>query len=438
MNTDRTILFSPLGMTDPIRYFYDGAMLNIVRNYMPDIIYFYMSKEICEYHELDNRYIYCVEQLGKLIGKSFETKIIKRPELEDVQLFDGFINEFTVILNGIHEKYPDYSILLNVSSGTPAMKSSLQILSLTLDYRTIPVQVSTPQKQSNPRINDEKNASREELWELNESNIKKDNRCIISETRNLMTEFKKQILIKLIRSYDYSAAFDLAYDMNIFSEKFMKMLSSANSRLKLNFFDTKKTFNKYGYIISVNAKKEFEEIFEYVLLLKIKIIKQEYADFIRAITPAILHMFEIYLKEKCKIIVDDFVQTDSKGVRRWSKEKMSGTDIYKYLEEVYNDGFKSNTAVNSDSCYKLIEKYSPDADILKCALSLRNIEKQIRNKAAHTIVRVTEKDIKRDTGFTVDEIFNMLILMLKFSGFDTSNKCIKSYDNMNEYILSEM
>ncbi len=39
---NKTILFSPVGMTDPIRYFKDGAMLNIIRNYAPDIVYLYM------------------------------------------------------------------------------------------------------------------------------------------------------------------------------------------------------------------------------------------------------------------------------------------------------------------------------------------------------------------------------------------------------------
>jgi len=38
------VLFSPVGKTDPIKYCRDGAMLNIARNYKPDKIYLYMSK----------------------------------------------------------------------------------------------------------------------------------------------------------------------------------------------------------------------------------------------------------------------------------------------------------------------------------------------------------------------------------------------------------
>ena len=133
----KKVLFLPVGMTDPIRYFRDGAVLNIIRNYKPDVVFLYMSKGILEYHKKDNRYVYSIEQLKKHIGIDIDIKVIDRPELEDVQLFDSFIGEYTDILSELHKEYPDYQVLLNVSSGTPAMKSSLQILSLTLDFETI-------------------------------------------------------------------------------------------------------------------------------------------------------------------------------------------------------------------------------------------------------------------------------------------------------------
>ena len=53
----RTYLFSPIGNTDPIKYFYDGSMLHICRYYKPDVVYLYLSKEMMEYHKEDNRYV---------------------------------------------------------------------------------------------------------------------------------------------------------------------------------------------------------------------------------------------------------------------------------------------------------------------------------------------------------------------------------------------
>lgn len=59
------ILFSPVGKTDPITNYHDGSLLHISRHYQPEIIYLYMSKEMSEFHHLDNRYCKCLEWLQK-------------------------------------------------------------------------------------------------------------------------------------------------------------------------------------------------------------------------------------------------------------------------------------------------------------------------------------------------------------------------------------
>ena len=46
---EKKILFSPVGNTDPIKYFSDGSMIHIARVYQPDVIYLYLSKEILKY-----------------------------------------------------------------------------------------------------------------------------------------------------------------------------------------------------------------------------------------------------------------------------------------------------------------------------------------------------------------------------------------------------
>lgn len=90
----KKILFSPIGGTDPISNFRDGAMLHICRIYKPDIVYLYLSKEMCEFQEKDDRYRYCLEQLGKKLDKHFEVIEIQKNELEEVQVFDTFMKEY--------------------------------------------------------------------------------------------------------------------------------------------------------------------------------------------------------------------------------------------------------------------------------------------------------------------------------------------------------
>ena len=429
----RTILFSPVGMTDPVRYYRDGAMLNIIRNYAPDIVYLYMSKEILLHHEADDRYRYTVGKLAELLGKEITVNIIERRELEDVQLFDGFISDFREILDNIHREYPEGKIILNVSSGTPAMKSSLQILSLTLDYGLLPVQVSTPQKSSNPRTDDEKNASPQLLWELNESNMEPDNRCITSGTENLLTEFKKQSLIKLVRSYDYSAACSLAGDMNV-SRKAADLLEAAGCRLKLNYGKAVKVFEKYGYNIRLCSDKELEGLAEYILLLDIKVKKQEYADFIRAITPVIVDLFTVYLKNKCGLNVYDYVDRYGK----WDMNKLTGTNVLNDLNSVYNGEFKT-CPVNSDSTCGLIGIMAADNDAKIISRLLRDdIEVKIRNNAAHEVVSITEEKIRGETGLSSKEILGYLLDMLRLCGMNGSRKITSAYDDMNEIIIENL
>ena len=64
----KIILFSPLGMTDPIRNNHDGPLLQICRKYKPDVIYLFMSQEVCDIDSKDNRYELCIQKLSDRIG----------------------------------------------------------------------------------------------------------------------------------------------------------------------------------------------------------------------------------------------------------------------------------------------------------------------------------------------------------------------------------
>ena len=62
---NQTILFSPVGGTDPISNTnaMDGSMLHICRVYRPEKVILYMSKEVLDKQEQDDRYRYCLDRL---------------------------------------------------------------------------------------------------------------------------------------------------------------------------------------------------------------------------------------------------------------------------------------------------------------------------------------------------------------------------------------
>ena len=175
----RVILFSPVGGTDPIPQtnMRDGSLLHISRVYRPSDVHLYLSAEMLALHRADNRYLYCLERLDKLQGRKTRYHIIERPGLCDVQLFDGFYEEFRQIIRDIASAMEEGdTLLLNVSSGTPAMKSALLVLTTLGEYPCKLVQVRTPSGRMNEHRHEGYDV--ETLWELDEDNTEPfENRC---------------------------------------------------------------------------------------------------------------------------------------------------------------------------------------------------------------------------------------------------------------------
>lgn len=209
------VLFSAIGSTDPISNCADGGMLHICRVYKPDKVYLYLSKEMCIYHDMDDRYRKSIHLLGADLGWHCEIEIIRDETMENVQIFDAFIDVFEKIVNEIREKDQPEELLLNVSSGTPAMKCSLQIISM-LWNNIQAIQVSTPLKSSNVRHEDKKTYDLELQWECNDDRCEDFiNRCIVSDAKRLLDRIRKENIQKYIQAYDYEAAETMARTLYI-------------------------------------------------------------------------------------------------------------------------------------------------------------------------------------------------------------------------------
>ena len=93
---NQTILFTPVGGTDPISLnnYHDGSILHICRFYKPDKVILYMSKEMLDFQEKDDRYRYCLDRLAKMQDRPMIYEIIERRELTKVHEFDYFYEDF--------------------------------------------------------------------------------------------------------------------------------------------------------------------------------------------------------------------------------------------------------------------------------------------------------------------------------------------------------
>lgn len=436
----KKLLFSPVGGTDPISNFRDGALLHICRVYQPDIVYLYLSKEMCEFQEKDDRYQFCLRKLGEKLDHTFEIRTIERPELKDVQIFDAFILEYRELLKKIQEQHPDCEILLNVSSGTPAMKSALQILAATGETKMQPIQVSTPQKKINPHSEDRENYDVDTYWELNEDNEDGfENRCMESQNFYLVDEIRKETIIKQIRAYDYVAALTIAEEMTEpLSDKILAMLRAASCRLKLNIHGIDQELKPYGIQFLPIRDDSVRGIFEYVLNLEIKVKKEEYADFVRAITPVVLELFEIALKEYGGIDWKQYCyRTKKDGQWKWDINKLKqNVSVWEALN-TYPNGF-SRKDISADHILKIMRNLLKNSTMLQLSEKIRKIEKNVRNIPAHNLVSVTEAWVKRKCGYIPVEIFELLKQYVKKLHFKIADEDWNSYDVMNQMIIEKI
>ena len=419
----KRILFSPVGSTDPIAHQRDGALLHIIRKYRPDKAYLFFSKEIYGYEQKDNRYSYCLNKLLQEIGEDIEIEWIINEDLVDVQLFDPILLEFKEIIEDLCKCIEDDDeLLVNVSSGSPAMKSAVQILAAFTERPVIPVQVDSPNKAVNTHEDVKGEYSPEIQWELNLDNSDEtyEDRCRISSKTNLNIVIRKSIIRKHIEAYDYRAALDVANNVkNYIDENAISLIEAGSARLKLDKSNCEKNAKAANYDIYPIKQGDHWNVFEYLMIMRIKLEKEEYADFIRSISPVFQRLLEMIIKKTQIIDLDSLIRFDKKS----GSAKVIETDKY----------------AKSFDYIKIIDDYGKggiDLNIKNSIYKIRDIEESVRNKAAHNITCITAESIYNSEKKTPMDIFKMLCDLAKYAGVRITDNDLKTYDKLNEKIIS--
>ena len=437
----KCILFSPVGKTDPITNYHDGSLIHISRKYRPEIIYLYISKEMYEYHQLDNRYRKCLEWLQEKEQFISSIHVIERPDLIDVQLFDYFYDEFDKELQQIHVIYPDYEILLNVSSGTPAMKSALQFLAAASECGYRAIQVSAPQKSANTEQYELANYDLELYWELNEDNGQNYvDRCSESATLMLNKRIKLEVIRKHIEAYDYRAALNVAKTIEkVIPEKLLYMLEGAQKRMALDTSGAVKAFNKTDISPMPNLGSDKAPIIEYMLGLQVKQQRGDLVDFIRGITPVIVDILELILKEKCNMNIHDFCEKNRKGIMCTNRQKLERNfpDLFYHLDEIYDEPIQ-NKPLSSHILVSIMDNKCDDLQLKNRAIKLREIEQGVRNTAAHEIVSVTEEFLVSKVEKNSTQILKLMKQLIQQGVSGIKSEVWNSYNDMNDMIIKEI
>lgn len=445
----RTILFSPVGGTDPISQDNgsDGSLLHICRTYMPDEVILYMSQEVLEKQEKDDRYRRALRKLAEFQKRvPIIVKEVHRPELRFVQEFDYFYNDFHSILLDIRRSLDSSDILLiNVSSGTPAMKSGLLVLQSMIDYHARMIQVVTPTgKMTNHTHDDGKNKKDvydlDFLWEIDDDN-RPDyiNRCKEITCPSFALLKNEEIIKKHLTVYDYQAALAVAESMpSEATVAYYPLIQMGYYRTLLDAAHVDDLIKQTRYnclpIQGENGRKEFE----YALNLSLKYKRKQYADFILSITPIIINMFERILKKQAGFELGDYCSEKKNGEKRWKESKLNASPYRVILDQYYlNKSGRVFSAgiVYSDALNVLIQSLCKHEEVKRCCADLRTAEERVRNITAHQVVMVDEGVIKNSTGFTGKEILEKLQTLFVYTDIPVREEYWSSYEDLNDEII---
>ena len=439
---NKVILFSPVGGTDPISEtnLQDGSLLHICRFYHPDKVILYMSKHILEKHHEDNRYLYCLNRLYEKLNRTYEYEIIERKDLTDVQVFDYFYNEFKKILADIRNSMDESdTLIINISSGTPAMKSGLLVLYTIGEYNARSIQVITPTKRMNEHRHSE-NMNIEEIWECNVDNEPDaENRCVEVKCPTLENITKEKIIEQHLKAYDYAAAYSVASSMDSsITKEYINYIVAARERNELNYKKARNAFSKESAreIFPVVDDK-YIKYFEYIQNLIIKFRRNEYADFIRAISPVILDLFIMLLHNKTGTDVRMYF-TKKNNVDVWDENKLNCTDVDRILCAKDPDCHFYYNFIKSDQLCFLIDKMLSEHSVIQLVKTIRDVEQKVRNLAAHQIVSINGDFFKKTAGLSAEEMCHKLEELFSLSCVQLSSKAWDSYDRMNDFIIQKM
>lgn len=383
----KAVLFSPIGGSDPISNQRDGSMLHICRRYHPQCVMFYLSSEMLNYQLLDDRYRRALKLLADEEGFKTEIICVERPDLTNPHLFDIFYRDFEKCLKQLHADYPGHMILLNLSSGTPAMKSALEVLIQLIDLPVLGIQVATPNRSHNGMREDLGAFDLDLFWEYNLDRNKAyfEDRCTQLQQKNLRAKLLGQTLKAHLAVYDYTAALAVGKQMDsLLVDEVKQLLNMAVLRVQNEWQKISRPLQE-RYIL--HAPKEEQLIFEYLLSLQVRQRRSELAEFLRGLTPALYQLSVYALKKVCGIDLELCCSRSG----RLQLDRMDPS-VKKMLDELYGNGFNS-AYPNSDMCCRLIAHLKPTHPCVSPLSILRDVEIHLRNIAAHTITPITEARI---------------------------------------------
>ena len=445
MNEMKRILFSPLGDTDPIRDCHDGACLHILRHYQPERVVLFYTKDMENKERRDHRYTRAIHKLS--------------PNCAIEEIFSGIVaaylyEEFSKILpeavQSVRDRYPEHEILINLSSGTPQMKTVLAMLAADTE-RCRGIQVPSHSGKSNRK---NKPASDDvDVDILLEVNVDDEegakNRCEEPPLSVFRYHAEKNRIISLIHAYEYNAALTLARSSSLVPADAKQLLKHAAARTDLLPDKARKILAEYNGQKLFLFTGEEELLIEYFLIMQIDQENDHLSNFMLRISPFldkflldyvqknvrggrqnpqnILNLSR-YVKRKGGYILERerIEQAASKLLTRLNREyggykdsDLSFTLLIYYCDYMQEEGLTKDTKLHDD----MMAELGKLGDI-----------RILRNNVAHQITNVTRESFQKATQMTPPTLMEIFTKMLTLVYGTKVKEALKTYSRINNWL----
>lgn len=451
------ILFTCAGTSDPVRGNRDGGILHIMRYYHPKRVYLFLSQQIADLEAQDHRFEKTFQHMQEVCaaqGIVYQPSLfMHNSQLCDASKIDLVEKPLLEYFTSVAAENPNWRILLNLSSGTPQMKTLMQFLAVDSPYHVLGVQVDGPQQNKKDQSRTD-NETYNVDYEL-ATNFDDEPDCLPEgERRNRTSEPEmfaikhqrhRHQLLKLLERQDYDAMLDMSQNLPRQLRTLLQHLNARNNLQSEEAYKLSKELTDLGFPLypAMKSDSHYRDLSEYYLLLRNLQKLGRYSEFVLRLNPFLTELlytlltqteFAGYLKKnngRIDVATDVLNSKQPELMKRLQAEAQRTLLDYKNFSIFLGISMLLVTDTLSDA----------HRNFLRACNALNTAQ---RNTAAHQLHAVLEEDIKHDCFFGIKhygsaEIVQKLGELLAQAYPDVCDKSLfRIYDRCNDYIKAHL
>lgn len=405
-----TTLISCIGDTDPIRNRHDGALLHLVRVFRPKKILLIYSERTLSKETNILLALNSIDGYNPMIEKSDEV-------ISDSEVF--IFDKMYEVLNGIISKYSkeDEDLILNLSSGTPQMKSALFTINRLKDINVKAYQVVTPSHSSNEGIKHDNNLDIDYLISTNLDNRDDfEKRILEDKAEKFQQTLIKRTMRDLLNSFDYESLYNLS------TSQHGVMSKTKTRKLNSSLQDLTEAV-KYQKLLKVVSQTKYSEK-EKKLINSYLIISLQ-AN--RGLVSEVLIRSKNIGEYACEL----YLEKNYPDLILWDKGRpylnsINYPDIEDKLLNNEDIHYRKEQYLNIHFYIQILKELNENKELIENLLKLSGYNQQ-RNKVAHGLSEIPSSQVK------VQKIVNLCYQVIG-KCIDLKEDWSKFYDQFNNDI----